>query len=370
MELKHVIARDKKTATMLLYGAIGQKIDGDYFAQEINYLSKTVDEITIRINSEGGNVLQGLSIFNAILNSEAYVVAQIDGVAASMAGVIPMAADRIRMNDFARIMIHDPFLPGKQNQLTAKEKKMIANLKGILSSCLTRRGMETEKMDKLMSDETWFTAQDALDAKLIDEIITTGKATAVESSLSGIAASLITPELFTNFLTTQQTSKMEAIAKLFGLSATATEADVTNEIKALQLENTALKAKATQAEASLAELNAKLAEQQKNEIEAIATQAIASGFFDESQRTALVEMGTNSFDTFKRMIEGLKKPAAASLSATIAATQSSAGNADRLTDGQTFEKMRREEPQALAEMKIAEPERFNKLYQAWEKENA
>jgi ATP-dependent Clp protease, protease subunit len=101
MELKHVTSLDelKKTATLLLYGEIGDKVDGDYFAQEINFLSKQYDEIVIRINSGGGSVLQGLSIFNAMLNSPAFIVVNIDGIAASMAGVIAMAGNIVRMND-------------------------------------------------------------------------------------------------------------------------------------------------------------------------------------------------------------------------------------------------------------------------------
>lgn len=366
MHLKHVIAQDneKKTVTMLLYGAIGNKIDGDYFAREIDYLSREYDEITIRINSEGGNVLQGLSIFNAMLNSKAYIIASIDGVAASMAGVIPMAADEIHMNDFARIMVHNPYFSGRAN-LTNKEKKTIENLGGILNSILSRRGVENGKMAEFMAKETWFTAQEALDLKLIDKIVDTGKKLKVENELQSVAAQSFTPELFNNYLQIQP-QKMKVLAALFGMAETATETEIVNEIKALQLENTALKAQKTQFEKLSNELKAQIAADRKKEVEAMVDGAIAAGHFSAEQRDSIVTMGINSFDAFKPMIESLKKPAAQSLTAALGGASASAAAVEEKHD---FEWYRRNDPAALANMKLAEPERFKKLYADWEKEN-
>lgn len=368
MELKHIFAKDQanKTVTLLLYGGIGEKIDGDYFAREIDYLSNEYDEITIRINSPGGNVIQGLSIFNAMLQSKAFIIAQIDGIAASMAGVIPMAADRVVMNDFARIMIHNPFYPGRNN-LSNKDKKTLETFTNMLTDLLSRRGVDKEKISDYMEKETWFTADEAKELGLIDEVISTGKAKKVENFLSGIAAEAITPDHFTEYLSIkqQQANEMEAIAKLFGLSATASEAEVTTEIKALQLENDSLKAKVTELDKLSNDLKAEKEAAQKKEVEALADMAIKNGYFAAEQRDTLIKMGENSFDTFKGMIDGLKKP----VGSLSAAMQASAGASAQGEEKKDFEWYRRNDPQALSAMQASEPERFNKLYSEWEKAN-
>ena len=107
MDLRYtkIVGREKRKAEMLLYGIIGEKIDGDYFAQELNWLGREYDEITIRINSFGGDFNQGLSIVSEIRASKAFIITVVEGVAASMAGVIALAGDERRMNDYARIML-------------------------------------------------------------------------------------------------------------------------------------------------------------------------------------------------------------------------------------------------------------------------
>lgn len=66
---------------MRLYGAIGPRVDGDYFAQELASLDRgDFDMIHIRMNSPGGNVFQGMSIVSAILSMNTPVCVHIDGV--------------------------------------------------------------------------------------------------------------------------------------------------------------------------------------------------------------------------------------------------------------------------------------------------
>ena len=69
--------------------------------------------IHIRMNSPGGNVFQGMSIVSAILSMNTPVCVHIDGIAASMAAVVAVAADRVGMMDFANMMIHDPYFTGE-----------------------------------------------------------------------------------------------------------------------------------------------------------------------------------------------------------------------------------------------------------------
>lgn len=355
MDLKYVIAKDKekKRAEMSLYGAIGSEINGHYFAQSIDYLSKEYDEITIHINSEGGSVMQGLSIFNAILNSSAKIIAHIDGVAASMAGVIPMAADKVVMNDFARIMIHNPFFVGN-NKLSAKEKRMLDNFTDLLADLLSRRGIEKEKMTEFMAKETWLKANEALELKLIDEIVKTGKSPKIQDSIAAIAA------LATEISPLNKIKNMELIASLFGLSATATEAEIIAKVKALQSERDRLQAKVDEVQKLADDLKKEKEDKVKTDVNALVDKAIASGHFAKEQKEALVEMGLKSFETFKTMVDGLQ-PIKSSLSTEIQAQGGSVTGSQLAGEVKDFLWYSQNDPQSLIEMKASEPDKYRKL---------
>ena len=162
---------------MRLYGAIGPRVDGDYFAQELASLDRgDFDMIHIRMNSPGGNVFQGMSIVSAILSMNTPVCVHIDGIAASMAAVVAVAADRVCMMDFAKMMIHDPYFTGESGKATSpKQKTALARLTDMLRQVLVRRGKDEATMAKLMREETWFSAAEALDAGLCDEITSSAR---------------------------------------------------------------------------------------------------------------------------------------------------------------------------------------------------
>lgn len=362
MQLLHVIAKDeeKKSVTISLYGEIGSKLDGDYFAQELNYLGKEYDEIVIRINSGGGSVLQGLSVFNAILNSPAYTIAHIEGIAASMAGVIPMAADKVIMNDFARIMVHNPFYPDSKN-LTNKEKKALEHLSDMLTQLLSRRGVEATKMADFMAKETWFTADEALELKLIDEIINTGRKEEANNRLQDVAA--LSTDTFQDFLqSSNQQKDMKILASIFGLAAEAGEADIVAKVKDLQAENDTLKATNQELKELSDKFKAEKEAAVKAEIESLVVKAVKDGFFAEDVKDSLIAEGIKNPESMKTMLNSLKKPAASLSAALAAAGDHLGGAADEKKDFHWYQK---NDPEALAEMEKREPEKFQKLYDAY-----
>ena len=108
-----ISAKSANSAELLIYGDIGD----DWMAEESND-AKTVigklqelaaSRIDVRINSYGGTVSDGLAIYNALKRHPGHITAHIDGVAFSVASLIPMAADNIRMADNAMMMIHAPW---------------------------------------------------------------------------------------------------------------------------------------------------------------------------------------------------------------------------------------------------------------------
>jgi ATP-dependent Clp protease protease subunit len=159
-----------------LYDQIGDSFWGDgisakTFQKELSALGK-VTTINLRINSPGGDVFDGLSIYNQLKSHPARKVVDIDGLAASIASVIAMAGDEIHMAANAMMMIHDPHGMAVGN---ATEMQRVAALleqvKGNLADTYAKRtGQTRPTVDAWMSDETWLTAQAAVDAGYADAI--------------------------------------------------------------------------------------------------------------------------------------------------------------------------------------------------------
>jgi len=179
LKFSKIIDAAKRETEMLLYGDIGDDIDGNYFARELNYLGDNYDRINIRINSNGGLVSQGLSVVAEMLVSRAQITVTVDGIAASMAAVIIAAADNVRINDFAKIMIHSPFYVDDDGEviksLSKKDKRGLEMIKDTLVKLLMKRDIAEKDVLKMMKTDTWFTADEALTAKLVDEVIVSGR---------------------------------------------------------------------------------------------------------------------------------------------------------------------------------------------------
>lgn len=106
-----VKARINSRGELLLYGVIGDwwdELDAQTVVREIE--AATEGDIVVRIHSGGGSVMEGLAIYNALKRSERRIIVHIDGMAASMASAVAMAADEIHMPGNALMMIHKPWL--------------------------------------------------------------------------------------------------------------------------------------------------------------------------------------------------------------------------------------------------------------------
>lgn len=129
-------------------------------------------KISLRLNSPGGDVFDGIAIMNALRNHSAEVTVHIDGLAASIASVIAMGGDHIVMARNAQMMIHDAFSIAVGN---ATDMRKTADLldkasDNIASIYAERTGTDTDVWRGLMKDETWYSAEEAVDAGLADEV--------------------------------------------------------------------------------------------------------------------------------------------------------------------------------------------------------
>jgi ATP-dependent protease ClpP protease subunit len=139
------------------------------FADELAEVTASV--INLHINSPGGSVFDGLAIYNALKDHTAEVRVTVDALAASAASFIAQSGDNIRMGRQAMMMIHDAsgFTVGN-----AKDHREMANLLDKLSDAIAeiyadRTGFPTAHWRNAMLVETWYSAQEAVDAMLADE---------------------------------------------------------------------------------------------------------------------------------------------------------------------------------------------------------
>jgi ATP-dependent protease ClpP protease subunit len=128
-------------------------------------------DLAVHLNSPGGDVFDGLAIYQALKNRKEPTTVHIDGVAASIASVIAMGADKVVMAPKATLMIHEGWSAAVGN---SADMRKLADLldrtsANIASVYADRAGGDVETWRNLMREETWFNAQEALDAGLADE---------------------------------------------------------------------------------------------------------------------------------------------------------------------------------------------------------
>ncbi|PQV50978.1 head maturation protease, ClpP-related [Paraburkholderia sp. BL21I4N1] len=128
--------------------------------------------VHLRINSPGGDVFAAQAIVAAIRDTGAKVVAHIDGVAASAATVIASAADEVEMSDGAMYMIHCAWTVAIGNSADlAATSALLDKTDGVIAGQYAKRsGKSVDDMKALMSAETWFTAEEAVEIGLADRV--------------------------------------------------------------------------------------------------------------------------------------------------------------------------------------------------------
>lgn len=166
------VAQTATAAEIMLYDEIGWfGITAEDFKRELDAI--TAPAITLRINSPGGDVFDSIAIANAVREHPATMTSRIDGVAASMASVIAIAADRVEIADNAFMMIHNPWtiVIGDADDMR-KEADTLDKVTGSLVAAYAKKsGRDELEVTAAMDEETWFTAAEAVDFGLADEVL-------------------------------------------------------------------------------------------------------------------------------------------------------------------------------------------------------
>ena len=159
------------SATVYVYDSIGEwGITADVFVRDLAALK--VGTVNLRINSPGGQVFDAVAIYNALTEHSAKVNVTVDGLAASAASFVAMAGDTVTMGFGSQMMIHEAQGLALGN---AEDMRSMAEILDRVSDSIAgfyaaRAGGEVADWRERMRAETWYSAQEAVDAGLADAV--------------------------------------------------------------------------------------------------------------------------------------------------------------------------------------------------------
>lgn len=359
MELKYIenISTDKTNATMRLYGRIGDAVNGAAFAAEMRYLSEMCNEINMRINSEGGSVLEGYTILDAMNEINAAGNCKVNthnsGMAASMASVILCNGVRRTADNYSITMIHNA-------GGTTEDKVLAAINQSIQTIYKDRTRLNGDTAENLMNAETFMDAKMAAEYGFIDDdgIIETGKKVKLpkKKSIENLA-------IIYNQLLTPKT--MDKVTALLGLKNEASEDVIVESIESLKKDLETEKAEKEELKARIAELDkkaeeAKAAEEAKKaqEITAKVENAISKGLAKADKKDELIELGKTNMSMLDLVIESATK---ASKATNVLPANAGKENVDEKANW-TIRDYEKKDAKGLAKIKNETPEIYQEMY--------
>lgn len=175
---KFEVKNEGDTASIYVYDAIGSYfgIEAKQFVNDLNSIK--APNISLHINSPGGDVFEAKAIASAIKQHPAKVTAYIDGLAASAATTIALAADEVVMAEGAFFMIHNAWSlaigDGAEMRKVADMLDKISD--SIANEYVAKTGASKDQVNSWMNAETWFNAEEAKAQGFIDSVQTGSKA--------------------------------------------------------------------------------------------------------------------------------------------------------------------------------------------------
>lgn len=146
------------------------EISPKQFKSELN---ASDGDVTVWLNSPGGDVFAASQIYNMLQEYNGKVTVKIDGIAASAASVIAMAGSEISMSPVAMMMIHNPstVVFGEAADLQSGIDMLSEVKESIINAYQQKTGLQRAKISKMMDSETWFSAKKAVELGFADKVL-------------------------------------------------------------------------------------------------------------------------------------------------------------------------------------------------------
>ena len=166
-------AKGNDTAEISIYDEIGYwGITAKSFSKDLKALGNNLKQINLHIHSPGGDVFDGIAIYNLLKNHPANVTVYIDGLAASMASVIAMAGNEVIMPENAMMMIHKPWgIQGGDAEDMRKYADLLDKVENtLIPAYANKTGKTPEELAEMLSAETWLNGKECVEQGFADKL--------------------------------------------------------------------------------------------------------------------------------------------------------------------------------------------------------
>lgn len=178
----------------------------DYFGMEATSAKSIAEalpedgsDVVVEVNSNGGLVTVGSDIYTTLKNYSGHVTVEVTGMAASACSVAIMGADKVVISPTAQIMIHKALLnwiSGNSDDFESAANALKASDRGIINAYKPKTGLSEDELLELMKNETYMSADEAVEKGFADEIMTFNESEAVASIGNGLLPQAVIDEFF------------------------------------------------------------------------------------------------------------------------------------------------------------------------------
>lgn len=354
---------------------------------------KDINEIHIHINSAGGSIVDGFSLIGAMTNSTKKIVTINDGVALSMGAIIFISGQERVMKDYSILMLHNPSIWGMQEKDfekgTSEQKSLQLFKESLINIIETRTNLTKAQLNKYFNEETWLNAQECKKFAITDKILKTSQKPKKTNKnifeFVNECSTLISFDYTKNLINKPKSNRpMKEVTNSLGLPNDASEAQIYKAISDLKSRNKVLEDSLKEAQKKLGdkksdleakqneinllknevaqrvdevkELNSQLNEYQKTFATNIVENAIKESKLVEDAKEKMIELAQKDIDQFNTLLASIpNRPQMKNLE-------------DEIKDSSKDEKLNwtyldwsQKDPQGLANLKKANPEKFEKL---------
>lgn len=296
-------------AEIFLYGLIGRWLDIDvnYLIKELDQLRKSgVTELVFYVNSDGGEVVQGQTLWAYLDRTDFKVTFIIDGVAASiMAMILTNPKFIVIANPYSKFMYHrvQGRVDGNSDDVRSYADMMDKFEADLVDMFAKRTGLDPKKVKKLYfgNQNKWLSAKEAEDLGLVNEV-REGREDITEPQ--NLDSSRDVCQYFNNQLTNciTKAQNMKKIALLLNLSEEATEQVIETAVQSLINSNSTLKSDVASRDTQIQELQNIIAEHNSAKVKNLIDGAITAKKFGEDMRATYTEMATENYDRTEKII--------------------------------------------------------------------
>lgn len=370
------ISLSEDLATINIYDEI-RLMDGEFISSELRYLSTQVNNIDIRINSIGGNVIASFGIFSTIrdlVSKGVNITTYNDGIAFSCAGWLLQAGKVRKAADFSLFMLHNPYNTNDGGSIEVLNLFKNSIVKILSESSNLSEEEISAMMNKDGGEGTFLDSADMLENGFVDEIFNTN----FDKEITNLLNKNTPINEVLNVVNSiyKHPTKKEDMSKLNSLLGLKNEASEAAQISAIQdltnkaAQNAQLKTELEEKTSKLEELQNKLKLEQEQKAEALISNAISEGKLEESSREIWLNMAKNDFETTETALAGIVISKNTFTDATtIPAKREEAlsGIAKEMTEAKEYANLFKNDGGALLAMQQNDNEKYLRLRNAYTK---